>query len=94
MLRDALTLSDVRGPTLVCEPCGRHERYNVERFMAEHGARSFGAQDCLAHVAVGVVDQRMVVAQAAQLCPHELVRTAPDHVLKLRAELKIGSAHR
>jgi hypothetical protein len=40
MPRDgALTLSDVRGPTLtiVCEPCGRRGRYNVERLMAEHG---------------------------------------------------------
>src|SRR5215469_12203866 len=33
------TLSDVRGPTLsiVCEPCGRRGRYNVEKLMAEHG---------------------------------------------------------
>ena len=40
MPRDgALTLSDVRGPTLaiVCEPCRRRECYNVERLMAEHG---------------------------------------------------------
>ncbi|MGB3582980.1 MAG: hypothetical protein WBA40_17985 [Roseiarcus sp.] len=34
MPRDgAVTLSDVRNPTLsiVCEPCGRHETYNVAR---------------------------------------------------------------
>ena len=40
MPRDgSLTLSDVRGPTLtiVCEPCGRRGRYNVERLIAEHG---------------------------------------------------------
>jgi hypothetical protein len=40
MPRDgALTLSDVRGPTLtiVCEPCGRRGQYGVERLMAEHG---------------------------------------------------------
>jgi hypothetical protein len=40
MPRDgSLILSDVRGPTLsiVCEPCGRRGRYNVERLMAEHG---------------------------------------------------------
>ena len=40
MPRDgALTLSDVRSPTLsiVCEPCGRRGQYNVERLMAEHG---------------------------------------------------------
>jgi hypothetical protein len=40
MPRDgAMILSDVRGPTLaiVCEPCGRPERYNVEWLMAEHG---------------------------------------------------------
>jgi hypothetical protein len=40
MPRDgALTLSDVRGPTfaIVCEPCGRRGRYNVERLIAEHG---------------------------------------------------------
>jgi hypothetical protein len=40
MPRDgSLTLSDVRGPTLsiVCEPCGRRGRYNVDKLMAEHG---------------------------------------------------------
>jgi hypothetical protein len=43
MPRDgAGTLSDVREPTIeiACEPCGRRERYNVERLMAEHGTRS------------------------------------------------------
>jgi hypothetical protein len=36
---DAFTLSDVRAPTLtiVCQPCGRRGRYNVERLMAKHG---------------------------------------------------------
>ena len=40
MPRDgALTLSDVRGPTLgiVCEPCGRRGRYGVAKLMEEHG---------------------------------------------------------
>jgi hypothetical protein len=40
MPRDgSLVLSDVREPTLaiVCERCGRHGRYNVERLMAGHG---------------------------------------------------------
>jgi hypothetical protein len=40
MPRDgSLVLSDVRAPTLtiVCEPCRRRGRYNVERLMAEHG---------------------------------------------------------
>jgi hypothetical protein len=40
MPRDgALTLSDVRSPTLaiVCEPCGRRGRYSVARLMEEHG---------------------------------------------------------
>ena len=40
MPRDgAMILFDVRGPTLaiVCEPCGRRERYNVEWPVAEHG---------------------------------------------------------
>jgi hypothetical protein len=39
MPKDAFTLSDVREPTLtiVCEPCGRRGRYNVERLMAKHG---------------------------------------------------------
>jgi len=40
MPRDSsLTLSDVRLPTLaiVCEPCGRRGRYNVEPLIAEHG---------------------------------------------------------
>ena len=40
MPRDALTLADVRAPTLtiVCEPCGRRGRYNVQRLIAAHGA--------------------------------------------------------
>ena len=35
----AFTLLDVRAPTLtiVCEPCGRRGRYNVERLMEKHG---------------------------------------------------------
>jgi hypothetical protein len=40
MPRDgSLILSDVHAPTLaiVCEPCGRRGRYDVERLMAEHG---------------------------------------------------------
>ena len=40
MPRDgSMILSDVRGPTLtiVCEPCGRAGRYNVDKLMAEHG---------------------------------------------------------
>ena len=40
MPRDgSLVLSDVRAPTLtiVCEPCGRRGRYNVERLIAKHG---------------------------------------------------------
>jgi hypothetical protein len=39
MPKDAFTLSDLREPTLtiVCQPCGRSGRYNVERLMAKHG---------------------------------------------------------
>jgi hypothetical protein len=39
MPKDAFTLSDVREPTLtvVCQPCGRRGRYNVEGLMAKHG---------------------------------------------------------
>lgn len=40
MPRDgALILSDVRNPTLsiVCEPCGRHETYNVAHLIEQHG---------------------------------------------------------
>jgi hypothetical protein len=40
MPRDgSMILSDARGPTLtiVCEPCGRHGRYRLEKLMAEHG---------------------------------------------------------
>jgi hypothetical protein len=35
----ALTLSDVRGPTLgiVCQPCARRRRYAVARLIQEHG---------------------------------------------------------
>ena len=40
MPRDFITLADVREPTLtlVCEPCGRRGRYNVQRLIAKHGA--------------------------------------------------------
>jgi hypothetical protein len=40
MPRDgALTLSDVREPTLsiACEPCGRRGTYNVARLIERHG---------------------------------------------------------
>ena len=40
MPRDgALTLSDVRGPTLaiVCKTCARNRRYGVARLIEEHG---------------------------------------------------------
>jgi hypothetical protein len=40
MPRDgALVLSDLRSPTLsiVCEPCGLHRTYKVERLMERHG---------------------------------------------------------
>jgi hypothetical protein len=35
----ALTLSDVRGPTLgiICEPCGRRARYKVAKLVEQHG---------------------------------------------------------
>jgi hypothetical protein len=35
----ALTLSDVRNPTLaiVCQPCTRRARYSVARLIEEHG---------------------------------------------------------
>ena len=37
---DAITLADVREPTLtiVCARCGRYGRYKVERLIALHGA--------------------------------------------------------
>jgi hypothetical protein len=40
MPRDAITLADVRSPTIeiVCEPCRRRGRYNVARLIAKHGA--------------------------------------------------------
>ena len=44
MPRDgSLVLSDVRAPTLtiVCEPCGRRGRYNVDRLIANTATRSF-----------------------------------------------------
>lgn len=39
MPKDTFTLSDVREPTLmiVCQPCGRRGRFNVERLMAKYG---------------------------------------------------------
>jgi hypothetical protein len=35
----SIILSDVRGPTLsiVCQPCGRRDRYNVQRLTAQYG---------------------------------------------------------
>ena len=40
MPKDAFTLSNVREPTLtiVCPPCARRGRYNVNRLIAKHGA--------------------------------------------------------
>ena len=40
MARDAIYLGDVREPTveILCEPCGRRGRNNVERLIAKHGA--------------------------------------------------------
>ena len=40
MPSDAITLADVREPTIeiLCEPCRRRGRYNVERLIAKHGA--------------------------------------------------------
>jgi hypothetical protein len=39
MPKDAFTLSDAREPTLtiVCQPCGRRGRYDVERLNDRHG---------------------------------------------------------
>jgi hypothetical protein len=39
MPRDVLLLSDLRQPTLtiVCEPCGRRGRYDVQRLLAKYG---------------------------------------------------------
>jgi hypothetical protein len=39
MPRDFITLADIREQTLtlVCEPCGRRGRYNVQRLIAKHG---------------------------------------------------------
>jgi hypothetical protein len=47
MPRDAITLADVREPTIeiLCEPCGRRGRYNVERLIAKHGADDNGAEE-------------------------------------------------
>jgi hypothetical protein len=40
MPRDAITLADVRSPTIEieCAQCSRHGRYNVQRLIAAHGA--------------------------------------------------------
>jgi len=40
MPRDgSIILSDVRGPTvsIVCQPCGRRDRYSVQRLRTQHG---------------------------------------------------------
>jgi hypothetical protein len=39
MPKDAFTLSDVREPTvtIVCQPCGRRGRYDVQKLMAKRG---------------------------------------------------------
>ena len=41
-LGGAITLADVREPAVVilCEPCGRRGRYNVERLIAKRGAEA------------------------------------------------------
>jgi hypothetical protein len=41
-LGGAITLADVREPAVVilCEPCGRRGRDNVERPIAKHGAEA------------------------------------------------------
>jgi hypothetical protein len=69
MPRDgSLTLSDVRGPTLaiVCEPCERRGRYNVERLMAEDGDAKLTdllvtLADCVKARSVGVHDRGKAV---------------------------------
>jgi hypothetical protein len=37
--KESFTLSDIRQPalTIVCQPCGRRGRYNVERLIAKRG---------------------------------------------------------
>jgi hypothetical protein len=56
MPRDALTLADVRSPslTIVCEPCGRRGRYNVQRLIAKYGAN------------VKLPDLRMILANCEE----------------------------
>jgi hypothetical protein len=40
MPRASITLADVREEAVVilCEPCARRGRYNLERLIAKHGA--------------------------------------------------------
>ena len=69
MPRDgALTLSDVRSPTLaiMCEPCTRHGRYTVWRLIAEHGDAKLtdllaALADCRKTRSASVHDRRKAV---------------------------------
>jgi hypothetical protein len=73
----SLTLSDVRGPTLtiVCAPCGRRGRYNVERLMAEHGDAErtellAALADCTKARPVSIYDRCKAVYEALEeRCP-------------------------
>jgi hypothetical protein len=66
MPRDFITLADVREPTLtiVCEPCGRRGRCNIQRLIAAHGADMRSA----APVALGGQPGRGVLKRGVAMC--------------------------
>ena len=89
MPRDgALTLSDVRDPALsiVCEPCGRRETYDVARLMERHGdAKLTDLLQTLANCpkarSVSIHDRCRAVFERLSLWPSALAKLLPESEL-------------
>jgi hypothetical protein len=86
MPRDgALTLSDVRDPALsiVCEPCGRRETYDVARLMERHGDAKLTdllqtLADCPKARSVSIHDRCRAVFERLSLWPSALAKLLPE----------------
>jgi hypothetical protein len=89
MPRDgALTLSDVRDPALsiVCEPCGRRETYDVARLMERHGDAKLTdllqtLADCPKARSVSIHDRCRAVFERLSLWPSALAKLLPESEL-------------
>ena len=86
MPRDgALTLSDVREPTLtiVCEPCARRGRYAVARLLEEHGdAKLTDLLGMLATVSEDELRQRLTIDARRYMKGSGLARRAPRTAIR------------